>query len=128
VTPPFLCVALAFGLVLFSHLPVVAAKWKLGYDNKDPRGQSAKLEGWGARAWGAEQNAIENFAPFAAAVVVAHLCAADPQRSSLLAYVFITARSLYLLTYWLDLDYLRTALWFVGVLATSGLFVLAFVA
>jgi uncharacterized MAPEG superfamily protein len=127
-TPPFVCVGLAFGLVLLAHLPVIVAKWKLGYDNKFPRDQAAKLSGWGARAWGAEQNAIENFAPFAAAVVIAHLSAADPQRSALLAYVFVGARTLHLATYLANLDYLRTGLWFMGMLATAGLFVLAFVA
>lgn len=127
-TPPFVCVALAFGLVLLSHVPVVVAKWKLGYDNKLPRRQAGKLKGWGARAWGAEQNAIENFTPFAAAVIIAHLSGADPERSALLAYVFVGARSLHLVTYLANLDYLRTGLWFMGVLASAGLFVLAFVA
>jgi uncharacterized MAPEG superfamily protein len=122
------CVALAFGLVLASHLPVIVAKAKLGYDNKQPRKQAAKLKGWGARAWGAEQNAIESFAPFAAAVVIAHLAGADPERSTLLAYVFVGARTLHLATYLANLDYLRTGLWFMGVLATAGLFVLAYVA
>jgi uncharacterized MAPEG superfamily protein len=127
-SPPLVCVALAFGLVLLSHVPVIVAKFKRGYDNKNPRGQAAELTGWGARAWAAEKNAIENFAPFAAAAIIAELAGADPQRSALLAYVFIGARTLHLLTYLADLDYLRTTLWFVGVLATTGLFVLAFVA
>jgi len=118
----------AFGLVLLAHVPVIVAKWKRGYDNKNPRRQASALEGWGARAWAAEQNAIEAFAPFAAAVIIAHLAGADPQRSALLAYVFIGARALHLVTYLVDLDYLRTALWFMGVLAISGLFVLALAA
>lgn len=126
-TPPFVCVGLAFGLVLAAHLPVIVAKYRLGYDNKQPREQAAKLSGWGARAWAAEQNAIENFAPFASAVVIAHLSGADPQRSALLAYVFVGARTLHLVTYLANLDYLRTGLWFTGMLATAGLFVLAFV-
>lgn len=127
-TPPFLCVAAVFGLVLASHVPVVVAKWKRGYDNKQPRRQAAELDGWGARAWSAEQNAIEWFAPFAAAVIIAHLSGADPQRSALLSYVFVGARVLHLVTYLGDLDYLRTAAWFVGILSTVGLLVLAFVA
>lgn len=127
-TPPFICVALAFALVIVSHWPVIFAKWKGGYDNKNPRDQADKLEGWGARAWAAEQNAIENFAPFAAAVIIAHLSGADAQRSALLAYVFVGARALHLATYIADLDYLRTTLWFMGMLATAGLFVLAYVA
>lgn len=127
-TPPFLCVALAFGLLLVSHLPVIVAKYKLGYDNKQPRLQATKLRGWGGRAWGAEQNAIESFSPFAAAVIIAHLCDADPQRSALLAWVFVGARTLHLVAYVANLDYLRTGLWFTGVLSTAGLFVLAYVA
>jgi len=123
-----ICVAVAFALVLASHWPVIFAKYRRGYDNKNPRGQAGELEGWAARAWAAEQNAIESFAPFAAAVIIAHLTGADPQRSALLAYVFVGARVLHLVTYLADLDYLRTALWFVGVLSTAGLFVLAFVA
>jgi uncharacterized MAPEG superfamily protein len=127
-TPPFMCVAIGFVLTLVAHLPVMVARWRLGYDNKQPRRQSVRLTGAGGRAWGAELNAIESFPPFAAAVCIAHLAGADPERAALLSWVWVGARVLHLVMYLADLDYLRSAVWFVGVLATGGLFVLAFVA
>ena len=44
-----------------------------GYNNHNPRDQQADLEGWGKRALSAHLYGFEGFAPFAAAVFVAHL-------------------------------------------------------
>ena len=70
----FWCIVAAWILVYSSKLPVAAAMQRAGgYDNRHPRAQQATLTGWGARSVAAHQNSFETFAPFAAAVLVAHL-------------------------------------------------------
>ena len=62
-TTPFICVLVAYLLIYLPKLPLSAAMAKQpgGYDNKDPRGQQAKLDGWGARARAAHYNGFEAF-------------------------------------------------------------------
>ena len=98
---PFLCVALAFLLLYLTKIPLAVAMGRSrgGYDNRHPRDQQAALEGWGRRALAAHQNAFEAFAPFAAAVLVAHAAGADPVWSARLALLFIAARIVYTCLY-----------------------------
>ena len=79
-TIPLACIAAAFALIYAPRIAVVVAQAKQaeGFDNKHPRDQQAKLTGWGRRANAAHLNAFESFAPFAAAVLVAHVTHADP--------------------------------------------------
>lgn len=124
---PFLCVALAFLMLYVTKIPVALAmgRSKGGYDNRHPRDQQAGLQGWGRRAVGAHQNAFETFAPFAAAVILAHLAGADPIWSARLAVLFVAARVLYTVLYIADRASLRSSVWMVGTLSTAGLFFLA---
>lgn len=126
-TTPFLCVFLAFLLIYFPRIFVLTAQARQpgGYDNLRPRDQQAKLEGWGRRANAAHANAFEAFAPFAASVIIAHLCSADAQWSAILAVTFVAARTVYPLLYLADLGWFRTAVWFVGMGAVLGLFGIA---
>ncbi len=125
-TTPFICVFIAFLFLFVTKLPIAVAQHRLGgYDNKHPRQQQAKLEGFGARALSAHKNAFEAFGPFAAAVIIAHLMQADPHRSSVLAITFLVARVGYEIAYLVNIDYLRTFLWFIGLLSTIGLFLIA---
>ena len=126
-TTPFWCILLAFGLI---HVPkgilwFLMLRSKEGYDHKYPRAQQAKLTGFPARALACHKNGFENFAPFVAGVFVAHLGGADPHRSAVLAMTFIVARMLYTVAYLADAEYLRTLVWSIGMLATVGLFGLA---
>lgn len=124
---PFLCVALAFVMLYLTKIPVAVAMGRSrgGYDNRHPRDQQASLEGWGRRAVGAHQNAFETFAPFAAAVIVAHLAGADPLWSTRLAILFIVARVLYTGLYLANWASLRSTVWMAGTFCTAGLFYLA---
>lgn len=125
-TTPLVCVFLAF-LLLWIPKPVVVLAIKRSgqaYDNKHPRQQQATLEGIGARAHACHQNQIEGFSWFAAAVFVAHLADADPRRSAVLAGTYVVARVAYTIAYLTNADYLRSAIWTIGLLATVGLFVL----
>lgn len=125
-TTPFVCVLIAFLLLWVPHAIAVMAVVRSGktYDNKHPRKQKAQLEGFGARAVAAHQNSFEGFAPFAAAVFVAHLAQADARQSAILAITYVVARVLYLFAYLANADYLRSAVWGIGLLATLGLFIL----
>jgi uncharacterized MAPEG superfamily protein len=94
-------------------------------DNKHPRAQAAALEGAGARACAAQQNAWEALPVFAAAVFVAHLAGADPQSSATAAVVFVVARVLHPVAYIANVDVARSLLFLVGLGSCIWLFALA---
>ena len=125
-TTPFVCILLAW---ILAYAPKVASSVAMyrqpgGYDNKHPRAQQAKLEGWGARAHAAHLNGLENFPAFGIAVVVAHVGGGDPRRAGLLAISYVVARALYVVAYLADSDRLRSVLWTLGILATAALMIL----
>lgn len=122
----FLCVLIA------SFLPIVwagYAKMTAGFsikDNESPRSFMESLKGKAQRANWAQQNSWEAFAPFAAAVIIANICQANPQRIDLYAGTFIVARILYGIFYIADLAKLRSTVWMIGITATGGLYYLAY--
>jgi uncharacterized MAPEG superfamily protein len=125
-TTPLWCLFFAFLLITVSYAPSAIARARMpgGYDNRHPRTQQTKLEGWGARALAAHQNVQESFAGFAAAVIVHHVAGGDPWKGTVLAITWLVARGVYLAFYLADLDYLRSAVWGVAWLCTIGLFLL----
>ncbi len=129
-TVPFACVAVAFLLIYLPRIFSLAGQRRRpeGWDNNNPRAQQALLTGWAGRARDAHANAFESFAPFAAAVIVAHLSHADPTWSARLAVTHVVARTAYPFIYIADIAPLRSSVWFIGLVATIGLFVLAAVA
>ena len=119
----FWCIVAAWILVYFTKGPVALAMQRAGgYNNRNPREQQAALTGWGARATAAHLNGFETFAPFAAAVLVAHISGARPGLVDGLAVTFVLSRAAYVACYLADLASLRSAVWTVGCLATLGLF------
>ena len=117
------CVVAAWLVVYGTKLPVAVAMHRAGgYDNRLPRVQQARLEGWGARSVAAHQNSFESFAPFAAAVLVAHLGGGSERVIDLLAISFVVARVGYVICYLADWASLRSAVWSVGFLLTLALF------
>lgn len=123
----YLCVVIVFLLNLVSKAPVALAMQHLpgGYDNHTPRDQQARLEGWGRRALAAHLNGFEAFPPFAVAVLLAAITAADPIWTGRLAVAFVIARVLYVALYIADVHALRSAVWTVGLGATLAIYVLA---
>ena len=126
-TTPFVCVLAAFVLIWVARVPVFVALARADqdFDNELPPRQLAQLEGFGARAVAAHRGLLESFAPFAAAVVIAHLAGADPRRSAVLAVAFVVAQLVYVVAYLGNVDYLRSLVWLVGFLTILGLFALA---
>jgi uncharacterized MAPEG superfamily protein len=122
-TPPLLCIAIALALVYAPKIPlsVAMAREGRGYDNRNPRDQQARLTGWGARARAAHMNGFESFPPFAAGVLVAQLGGAPLSLATTLSVVHVVARAIYPVLYIADVASARSAVWFIGFVATWGL-------
>ena len=107
------CALLAVLMPYFAKVPVAMAK--LGqYDNKHPRSQQAKLTGFGARALAAHQNCFESLAVFAVAIAVVFGTNSVNAVTETLAVTHIVSRILYCIFYWLNLDIIRSLVWFIG--------------
>ena len=91
-------------------------------DNKDPRGQSATLEGAGARAVAAQNNAWEALAVFIAGVVAFHARGAVSDVAGILAIVWVVARVLHAAFCLIDLDVLRSLAFIVSLGCSLALF------
>ncbi len=120
------CLVVAFVLIYIPRGTAIrgAIRQDGDYDISNPRAQQARLRGRAARAQAAHLNMVEAFAPFAAAVLLDHLLAADPFWRDALAVTFVAARILYIPAYIRDWGYGRTGIWAVGLLATLALFLL----
>jgi len=126
-TTPFWCILIASLLpYVWSGAAVKARVDQFGQlDNRHPRAQQARLEGWGARALGASANGFETFPLFAASVIVAHLCGASAGASATWSLVYVASRILHGALYVGNLDTLRSLAFGVGQACCVALFVLA---
>ncbi len=123
----FICVLIA-GL-----LPIIWAGYaKLalpggfkGRYNKNPREILSKAQGKSQRSNWAQQNSWEAFAPFAAAVIIAHYLKVDQSMIDCSSVIFIIARILYGIFYIFNKDSLRSIVWFVGLAAVLNLYIQA---
>jgi uncharacterized MAPEG superfamily protein len=96
------------------------------YDNNNPRLQMSALEGVELRANWAQQNSFEALPGFIAAVLVAHLAGVSQGVIDTLAVVHVVSRVAYGICYIKDLATPRSLVWTLGLFATIGLFVAAF--
>lgn len=126
-TVPFWCLVVACFLpYVWGALSIPERQKQLGsIDNKNPRAQQARLQGRGARAVAAHQNAFEAIAVFAPAVIVAHIAGADPVWSARWAELFVLVRILHGVFYLADLDLLRSLCFGVAIFCDVALFTLA---
>ena len=121
----------AFSLIYIPRLFVLKAQTQQpeGLDNANPRAQQAKLDGIGARALGAHNNAFEAFAPFAAAAL---FCRYSPSYLTskdtidAICGVHVLLRLVYTSLYIGNIPTARTAVWVLAQGATTALFYLAF--
>lgn len=119
-------------LFIVSTLPIVIAgvgnyfrvKSPGGIDNQNPRAQIAKLDGPGARAYAAQQNAWEALGLFTVAVVINHLAHGDPGQSAMAASLFVVARLAHPVAYIQNWDKVRSGIFFVAFGACIWLVVL----
>src|SRR5262249_27777706 len=94
--------AMVIPLVLVGYDKIGAG----GYDNRNPREFLGNLTGKFKRAANAQQNGYEAFAPFAAAVIVAHISGAEQSQADTLAVLFIIFRIFYSIFYVIDQHWL----------------------
>lgn len=119
------CLFFAALMHFISKIPVAIAMSKQGgYDNRQPRVQEATLTGFGHRALAAHENSIEAFPLFAAGILIALFAQAEQSSIDMLAIAFVAARVLYLLFYLIDINLMRTLVWFVGYLSSLALIAL----
>lgn len=120
------CILIACLLPLFCAAYAKKAGGFRFKDNHNPRGFLAHTQGAAARAHAAQQNGLEAFAPFAAAVLTAHATGNAGQATvNTLAGLFILFRLAFIWCYIADKAALRSLMWAGGFACTVGLFVAA---
>jgi len=111
--------------ILLPYGTVGIAKWSRHYDNTDPRGWEAGLEGRRKRAHHAHLNHFEALPAFAAAVIIAHLCQAPQGWVDGLAGAWVLLRVAYTWAYLADRATARSLIWMGALACVAGLFVAA---
>ncbi len=120
------CVFIASLLpVVFVAYAKISGGFKTGKHNSNPREYLASLEGKAHRARCAHDNSWENFAPFAAAVILSMIAGTDQACIDMIAVSFIVLRIAYGLSYIYDKHILRSLLYFGGIACTASLFLMA---
>lgn len=94
-------------------------------DNKNPRAQAAKLEGPGARAYAAQQNAWEATAVFTVTIVVTHLAGVSADAAAPWAMAFVAFRALHPIFYLADIDKARSLAYMGSIVCVIALLVKA---
>ena len=82
-----------------------------GFDNHQPREWLANLAGWQARANAAQANSFEALPFFIGAVIIAHQLGAPQTRLDILALLFVTLRTIYIVMYVAGLLKTRSTFW-----------------
>src|SRR6516165_3793432 len=80
------------------------------------------LPDWGKRADRAYLNAVENFAPFAALVIVVHLAGKANAMTAFWTMAFFWLRLAHAIVFLLGIPYLRTLIFTLGYVAVLGIF------
>ena len=113
-------------LALLFFPPVLGALAKSGggFDNSRPRECLAAVTGWRKRADWAQQNALENFAPFAAAVIIGHQLGLAQGTLNMLALAYVALRVLHAVFYITNLAALRSLAYIGGLACIIAIFVM----
>ena len=80
------------------------------------------LPPWGKRADRAHLNAVENFAPFAALVLTAHIAGNADAMTAFWATCFFWLRLTHAVVYLLGIPYVRTLVFTLGFVSVVGIF------
>ncbi len=92
-------------------LSQVPQGWAWGFGNRDT---PLELPAWSTRARRAHANLVENLAPFAILVVVAHLAGKANATTALGATIFFWARVAHFAIYTMGIPYVRTLVFALG--------------
>lgn len=115
------CVLIA---ILMPYPLAVLAKAGGDYSNHDPRNPDVWAEGFRRRAYGAQMNAFEALAPFAAAVIIAWQLGGRREWLDGLAVAWVAIRLGYVAAYLGDKPSLRSGLWTLAFFVVIGIFLL----
>ena len=126
-TIPFWC------LVVVIFIPLVLGAVGGGFrgkafgtaDNKNPRAQAATLEGAGARAYAAQENAWEAAIMFSVAVITTHLAGLSASAAAPFTIAFVLLRVVHAICYIKDIDKVRSLSFILGLACMITLFVKA---
>lgn len=120
-TIAYLCVLVA---ALLPYLWIAIAKASAPrYDNHDPRSWIAQQDNPRLRrAYHAHSNALEAFAPFAAAVLMAQLAGVATSTITALSLGFVALRIAHGIAYITDAAGVRSVAWFGGLACVITLF------
>ncbi len=123
-TIPFLCllIAVVIPYVLSALVGRYRAEQFGAIDMRHPRAQQRALEGKGARAQAAQDNAREILPVFASGVFVSHLSGGDPRPAAALSIVFVATRILHPVLYIGDQPTARAGVFLVGLGCCIALF------
>ena len=95
------------------------------FNNNQPRNFLASLTGYRQRANWVQENAYEGFAPFAAAIIIAHQLSVAQNQIDGLAIAYLILRIIYGICYVADLATLRSLAWMGSLGCVVALFILA---
>jgi uncharacterized MAPEG superfamily protein len=115
-------VAIAAGLVYLPYMVVAYGRVSVGMDMNAPRAMFDRLPDYAKRATWAHQNSFEVFALFAAAALTAYVTNVASDKTSLYVLAFLAARFLFSLFYILNLPWLRSPMWAIGMVCIFSLF------
>jgi len=115
-------IAIAGGLIYLPYMVVAYARVSIGMDMNAPRAMFDRLPDYAKRATWAHQNSFEVFALFAAASLVAYVTNVASDKTSLYVIVFLAARFLFSTFYILNLPWLRSPMWAIGMVCIASLF------
>ena len=116
------CLIIAALLPFIAKVPVGVAMNKAGgYDNNHPREQQAKLEGFGARALAAHQNAFESLIIFSAAVLLAIATNTLSETVQWLAIAHVASRVIYNVLYLANISTFRSIIWMAGIVCSFAI-------
>ncbi|MGL6036934.1 MAG: MAPEG family protein [Legionella sp.] len=116
-TTLIVCLFIAMIIPYLAKIPVGYAMQKTGhYDNNYPRVQQSSLQGFGARAAAAHQNAFEALLLFSCAVLTALATHNFSTTIERLAIAFIILRVVYHVIYLLNWATLRSTIWFASLI------------
>ena len=126
-TTAAITITFALLMIMITKVPVAVAMARQpgGYDNRYPRDQQSKLQGFGQRALAAHHNSLEAFPVISAAVIVAALANISTSWLDIACAVIVTARLLYTAFYWADIHLLRSIAWTGGFLSCLALLIIA---
>lgn len=102
-----LCLGIPFIYGTGRFLQPGGFQWSAGNREND-----LQVPGWTTRAVRAHQNLLENIAPFAVLVIVAHLSGKANAASALGATIFFWGRVAHVIVYTAGVVYLRSLVWF----------------